>query len=144
MTADDKYPDDDSGYLPWYRGVPRYAWIVLALAALGWLFDTMDQNIFTLFRQPAVSSLLYPGVSVLTKLQQDAVSHQSGLMSSIFLIGWDLTNSRGGKRGQIRPMIRFCVLVVFSGTGDSRICRFLAFNIHFPERLFWIVSGLPT
>ena len=36
---------------PWFRGVPRYAWVVLALAALGWLFDTMDQNLFNLVRQ---------------------------------------------------------------------------------------------
>ena len=31
-------------------------------------------------------------------------------LPTIFLIGRDLTNSRGGKRGQIRPLIRFrCV-----------------------------------
>ena len=35
----------------WWQGVPRYAWIVLGVSALGWLFDTMDQNLFNQVRQ---------------------------------------------------------------------------------------------
>jgi len=30
--------------LKWYQGLDRYCWIVLLIAALGWLFDTMDQK----------------------------------------------------------------------------------------------------
>ncbi len=114
--------DNESSTLPWYRGVPRYAWIVLGLAALGWLFDTMDQNIFTLFRQPAVASLLYPGVSIslLTKVQQSAVDHQSGLMTSIFLIGWAVGGlvfgSLGDRLGRMRTMIiTILIYAVFTG-----------------------------
>ena len=74
----------------WYRGVPRYAWVVLFISALGWLFDTMDQNIFTLVRQPAVASLLYPGVAMatLSKAQQAAITSAGGTMTAIFLLGW--------------------------------------------------------
>ena len=50
-------------------------------------------------------------------------------------MGGYLTKTRGGKKGQIRPMIRFCVF--FSGTGDSWIPSFRKFNSHFLERLFW-------
>src|SRR5207237_293370 len=41
----------DSG--PWYRSLTRYHWFVLTVAALGWLFDTMDQQLFNLARMPA-------------------------------------------------------------------------------------------
>ena len=40
---------------PWYRGLTRYHWFVLAVASLGWLFDTMDQQLFNLARTPALS-----------------------------------------------------------------------------------------
>ena len=33
---------------PWYRQLNRYHWFVFVVAALGWLFDCFDQQIFTL------------------------------------------------------------------------------------------------
>ncbi|MGE0609503.1 MAG: hypothetical protein AB7O62_20600, partial [Pirellulales bacterium] len=43
---------------PWYTLLNRYHWFVLIVAALGWLFDTMDQQLFTFARQPAMTELL--------------------------------------------------------------------------------------
>ena len=43
---------------PWYSELTRYHWFVLTVAALGWLFDTMDQQLFTLARVPAMKELL--------------------------------------------------------------------------------------
>ncbi len=37
----------DSGR-PWYRELNRYHWFVFVVASLGWLFDTMDQQLFNL------------------------------------------------------------------------------------------------
>src|SRR5690242_6124002 len=48
--------------LRWYQGLERYCWVVLIIAALGWLFDTMDQNLFTLVRSPSVTALMRPHV----------------------------------------------------------------------------------
>ena len=45
---------------PWYKELNRYHWFVLIVAALGWLFDTMDQQLFTLARAPAMAELLAP------------------------------------------------------------------------------------
>src|SRR5436309_3392644 len=42
----------------WWQGLDRYCWVVLAIAALGWLFDTMDQNLFNLVRAPSTRELL--------------------------------------------------------------------------------------
>ena len=51
--ADAISPAQDAG--PWYRGLTRYQWFVFVVASLGWLFDTMDQQLFNLARKPAVT-----------------------------------------------------------------------------------------
>lgn len=70
-------PTGPSG--PWWRELKRYHWFVLIVAALGWLFDTMDQQLFNLARVPAMRELLAPG--------QD-VALYAGYSTAIFLIGW--------------------------------------------------------
>lgn len=51
-------PTAEKTNLRWFQGVDRYCWIVLAIAALGWLFDTMDQNLFNLVRTPSTKELI--------------------------------------------------------------------------------------
>ena len=34
----------------WYRELNRYHWFVLLVAALGWMFDCLDQQLFALSR----------------------------------------------------------------------------------------------
>ena len=46
--------EQSTGGVPWYKLLTRYHWFVLIVAALGWLFDTMDQQLFVLARQPAL------------------------------------------------------------------------------------------
>ena len=49
---------------PWYRELNRDHWFVLVVASLGWLFDTMDQQLFNLARRPAIAELLgVPGAT---------------------------------------------------------------------------------
>jgi MFS family permease len=79
----------------WFQEVNRYQWFVLIVAALGWLFDTMDQQLFTLARQPAMMELVLPERSPGEELtdQQKAddaalVNSYGGYATSIFLIGW--------------------------------------------------------
>lgn len=64
---------------PWYRELTRYHWFVFIVAALGWLFDTMDQQLFNLARVPAMKELLESG--------QDPALY-GGYATAIFLIGW--------------------------------------------------------
>ena len=51
-------PTNDPPDGPWYRGMTRYHWFVLTVAALGWLFDCLDQQLFNLARKPAMETLL--------------------------------------------------------------------------------------
>jgi MFS family permease len=66
---------------PWWKELNRYHWFVLIVAALGWLFDTMDQQLFNLARVPAMKALL-PGAS------PQEIALYSGYATAIFLIGW--------------------------------------------------------
>ena len=113
----------------WYRGIPRYAWIVLGIAALGWLFDTMDQNLFTLVRQPAVSSLLYPGIHTFTKLQRDHVAAISAQVTSVFLLGWAVGGLvfgvLGDRLGRTRTMM-LTILIYALFTGLSGLTHSIA------------------
>src|SRR5215204_4154415 len=65
--------------VPWWRLLNRYHWFVLTVAALGWLFDCLDQQLFLLARVPAMKSLLQPGQNP---------AEYGGYATAIFLIGW--------------------------------------------------------
>ena len=52
--------------MPWYRELTRAHWFVLIVSSLGWLFDTMDQQLFNLARRPAIAELLGPGATSAT------------------------------------------------------------------------------
>ncbi len=66
----------------WRRELTAYHWWVLAVAALGWSFDTMDQRIFILARAPAMSALLPAGTAA------GEVTYYSGMVTAIFMLGW--------------------------------------------------------
>src|SRR3954453_23848155 len=94
--------DADTG--PWYSGLTRYHWFVLIVAALGWLFDTMDQQLFNLARVPAMRELLIdpapsPETSTVTSptpearksaddQRKKAINWYAGLSTAVFMIGW--------------------------------------------------------
>ena len=42
----------------WYREMTGYHWFVLLVAALGWMFDCLDQQLFALGRNSAMVELL--------------------------------------------------------------------------------------
>ena len=70
----------------WYHELTRYHWFVLIVAALGWLFDTMDQQLFTLARAPAMNELLAPSPGMPADPRD--VGFYGPLATAIFLIGW--------------------------------------------------------
>lgn len=71
---------------PWWQSLTRYHWFVFVVAALGWLFDTMDQQLFTLARQPAMMDLLR--VEPTDQEGMKEVRLYGGYATAIFLIGW--------------------------------------------------------
>src|SRR5438309_1182122 len=121
--------------LRWYQGVPRYAWLVLVIATLGWMFDAMDQNLFNLVRQPSVKELLQHAVppDQLDRVAKDV----GGQITAVFLLGWAAGGFTfgilGDRLGRTRTMvITICIYALFTGLnalvrtpGEYAACRFL-------------------
>jgi predicted MFS family arabinose efflux permease len=118
----------------WYKQLNSYHWFVFIVAALGWLFDCMDQRIFMVSRQTALTELLgykYEGKdlvtvagSALTDQQQVAaradIDWYSGLATAIFMIGWAtgglVFGIMGDRWGRARTML-FTILIYSAFTG---------------------------
>jgi MFS family permease len=133
-SAPNSAPPHDSG-LPWYKELNSYHWLVLLVAALGWMFDTMDQQLFNLARRPAMLELLHvrPGDTSMNGM----IAEYAGYATSIFMIGWAtggvLFGILGDRLGRAKTMILtilfyslFTGLSVFStGVWDFSFYRFL-------------------
>jgi MFS family permease len=108
----------DSG--PWHKDLTRYHWFVLVVAALGWLFDTMDQQLFALARVPAMKQLLPAEAGGVPS--KESVAYYAGLATAIFLIGWAVGGIAfgilGDRIGRARTML-FTILIYSLFTGLS-------------------------
>ena len=102
----------------WRHGVTRYQWLVLFVAWLGWVFDSMDSTIYALVLQPALHDLLHaPGGG---PVAADVIGWYGGIIFSIFLIGWAIGGVLFGVLadylGRTRALV-FTILIyaVFTG-----------------------------
>src|SRR5262245_66516005 len=73
--------------VPWWRELTRYHWFVFLVAAVGWLADCMDQQLFVLTRDDAMRELLGPQHTDTEELRK-AVRAYGGYATAIFLMGW--------------------------------------------------------
>ena len=71
---------------PWWRELTRYHWFVFVVAALGWLFDCLDQQLFVLARPAAMKELL-PALDD-PRAFAELVKIYGNYATSIFLAGW--------------------------------------------------------
>ena len=114
-------PADDSSIStgPWWKELNRYHWFVLTVAALGWLFDTMDQQIFVLTRVDALRELLTVNGVAPTKAM---LGEYAGYATSIFLLGWAAGGIAfgvlGDKIGRAKTML-LTILIYSVCTGLS-------------------------
>lgn len=96
--------------------VTFYHWLVIAIASAGWLFDCMDQRLFTLSREPALREILGAGSS------DAAVKDLVGWATGIMMVGWAtggiIFGTMSDKLGRVKTMA--ATLLVYSGfTGLS-------------------------
>src|SRR5438105_3096274 len=100
---------------PWWRELNSYHWFVLVVAALGWMFDCLDQQLFTLAKGPAMKALLKHG---------ENPADYAGYATSIFLIGWAsgglLFGVLGDRIGRARTMV-ITILMYSVCTGLSSL-----------------------
>jgi MFS family permease len=69
----------DTTNLPWWKNLTGYHWFVFIMASMAWVFDCLDQQIFILARNSAMTNLLPKG--------WDANLY-GGYATSIFIAGW--------------------------------------------------------
>ncbi|MGC1275894.1 MAG: MFS transporter [Planctomycetaceae bacterium] len=104
---------------PWYRELNGYHWFVLIVAALGWLFDCLDQQLFILARQPAMKELLTGNPT------QATIDEYGSYATAIFLMGWGIGGLifgvLGDRIGRAKTMM-LTILMYSAFTGLSAIC----------------------
>lgn len=109
---------DDNNNAPWYAEMTRYHWFVLVVAALGWLFDCLDQQLFTMARPMAIPQLL--GVSS----DDPSVGAWTGYSTTIFILGWAtgglIFGALGDRIGRAKTMVITILMYSFC-TGLSAL-----------------------
>lgn len=106
-----------SSQAPWWRGLTSYHWFVFVVCALGWLFDCLDQQLFTLSRGPAMKALLPEGRDPLL---------WGGYATSVFLAGWAtgglIFGMLGDRIGRAKTMM-ITILIYSLCTGLSALSQ---------------------
>jgi MFS family permease len=109
---------------PWWRELTRYHWFVLVVAALGWMADCMDQQLFILARNPAMRDLLEQIPDETPEAFRKRADYYGTWSTSIFLIGWALGGILfgilGDRIGRARTML-LTILVYSLFTGLSAL-----------------------
>ncbi|HEY7310414.1 MAG TPA: MFS transporter [Gemmataceae bacterium] len=121
-TSSSEKPSGDTNLFsnePWWRALNGYHWFVLVMAALGWLFDTMDQQLFVLVRTPALGELLATN-------DKTVLTVYGSWATTIFIVGWAtgglIFGLFGDRWGRARTMM-LTILMYSIFTGLSALSR---------------------
>jgi MFS family permease len=94
----------------WWRELTSYHWFVLSVASMGWMFDTMAQQLFNLARKPAIKELLGAGATNAT------IDQQAAWATSIFMIGWAIGGVFFGVLGDRIGRVKTMTITILSYT----------------------------
>ncbi|MBI1345755.1 MFS transporter [bacterium] len=115
-------PDDSNATGPWWKSLNRYHWFVLVVAALGWLFDCLDQQLFILARPAAMIDLVSPEQASDAKALNDLRKFYGDVATSIFIAGWAcgglIFGMLGDRIGRAKTMM-LTILIYSAFTGLS-------------------------
>jgi MFS family permease len=100
-------------------GITRYQWLALWSGFLGWLFDSMDLNLFTLVLFPSVTDLLHSS-------HPGEVARTGGYIMAIKLFCWGIGGILFGvvadRVGRARTMV-ITILIYAAFTGLSGLAQ---------------------
>ena len=109
---------------PWWSSMTRYHWFVLTVAALGWLFDCLDQQLFILARPAAMRDLIPQTPDRDIKEVELARRTAGDIATSIFIMGWAtgglIFGMLGDRIGRAKTMI-ITILLYSLFTGLSSL-----------------------
>ncbi|HXG91810.1 MAG TPA: MFS transporter [Blastocatellia bacterium] len=95
----------------WTREVTRYQWLVLIVAWLGWVFDSMDGTLFSLVLKSSMPDLVHAGAD------QATIGFYSSVVFSVMLTGWAI----GG--------ITFGILADYIGRTKALVATILIYSL---------------
>ena len=108
----------------WRHGIAPYQWLVLFIAWLGWVFDSMDSTIYVLVLQPALHDLLCSTGS--GPVSTDVIGWYGGIIFSIFLVGWAIGGVVFGvladRFGRTKTLV-FTILIYAVFTGMAALSQ---------------------
>jgi MFS family permease len=104
-TPPAEFPSQSIG--PWWRHMNGYHWFIFAMASLAWLFDCLDQQLFILARNNAVTALMGPEAS------PAQVKEYGAYATSIFVAGWAVGGLIFGAVGDRVGRAKTLALTVF-------------------------------
>lgn len=98
-----------------FEGVTPYHWLVVIIASCGWLFDCMDQRLFTLAREPAMKALLANDPERLA-----IIKTYLGYATMWMLVGWAtggiIFGMLSDKMGRVKTMaVTLFIYAAFTG-----------------------------
>jgi MFS family permease len=118
--AESAIPNELAVEVPWWKELTRYHYLVVIIASCGWLFDCMDQRIFTLSREPALREVLGSGVTDATV--KDWGGYATGIMMIAWATGGIIFGMMSDRWGRVKTMV--VTLLIYSGfTGLSGLAR---------------------
>jgi MFS family permease len=105
---------------PWWQRVNSHEWFVFAIVSAAWLFDTMDQRLFSLARIPALASLM--GLRA-ADIQVQAFAK---VVTALFLLGWGIGGlvfgPLGDRFGRVK-LLNVSILIYSLCTGLTAFCH---------------------
>jgi MFS family permease len=116
---------------PW-RQLSGYQWLVLFVAWLGWVFDSMDATIYALVLAPALRELLG------SRGSPENIGWYGGIIFAVFVVGWALggivfgiaADYLGRARTLVITILIYAVFTALAGFSHSwwelAVYRFLA------------------
>jgi MFS family permease len=120
----------------WYRDLTSYQWFVVAVASVGWMFDTMAQQLFNLARVPAIRDLLGGGATA------GDVAKQAGMATMVFMIGWGLGGVLFGVLGDRLGRAKTMMLTILCYTLFTGLSMFATGVVDFSAYRFLCGLGV--
>ncbi len=104
----------------WWHGLTGYQWFVFAITGLAWMFDTLDQRLFSLARISALSHLMDLAGS------DTAVQAYAKTVTAMFLVGWGtggiVIGALGDRYGRVR-LLTWSIMIYSVGTGLTALSQ---------------------
>jgi MFS family permease len=121
MAVADPTPDPTRTGWATLRDLNSYQWFVFCVAAIAWMADCMDQQIFNLARVMSLTDLL--GGAAADPME---VTKWAGRSTSVFLVGWAagglVFGMYGDKIGRVRTLT-YTILLYSIFTGFSALSQ---------------------